>query len=197
MPVVTWSVFGLTTLVALIGWREAGAQLTSVYRLFPLLGLLAFSTMWGHYVAWSLRVYSGADPQSYGLYSRITSILVLVLILLHPLLLILKLQADGAGLPPASYAAYVAPGRVGFVYLGMLSLGVFLLYETKKWLKKYRIIWQAVLVANHLAMFGIIVHALSLGSDVQSTFLYVVWYFYGISLLAMFGYLASKRTLLS
>lgn len=193
--IIVWCIFAATSAVAVLGWSRNSTELTSVYRLFPLIGLLAFSTMWGHYVVWSINTYSSADSNKYRLYSKFTHWLVLICILLHPGLIIYKLNADGFGLPPKSYSSYVGSALVGYVILGSICLAIFLIFELKKYLVRYKKVWSIVLILNHLAMLGIVIHALRLGSDLATSGFRYVWIFYGISLLFIYFYLYKNKKL--
>jgi len=77
----------------------------------------------------------------------------------------------------------------------MVSLFAFLAFEFKKWLQSKPNVWKAVLIANHLAMLGIVLHAFKLGSSVKQAPLKYIWPIYGLSLLAIYAYLASKKKL--
>ena len=191
-----WGIFGFTTLMSVWAWSKLGTDVTNLYRLFPLFGLIAFGTMWGHYMVWALRVWSGAEASKTALYSKVTQWVVLVSILLHPALIIYKLNADGLGTPPESYKAYVGEALVGFVFLGMICLIAFIAFEFKKYLQSRGAIWKAVLIANHLAMLGIVIHALKLGNSVKQAPLKYLWPIYGLSLLGVYVYLASKKKLI-
>jgi hypothetical protein len=80
--------------------------------------------------------------------------------------------------------------------LGTVCLLAFLAFEFKKWLVPHKRVWQGVLIANHLAMLGIVIHALKLGSSVKQMPLKVLWPIYGISLVAVYLYLAYKKKLI-
>lgn len=192
---VAWGVFAFANILAVWGWSQLGTDVSNLYRLFPLFGLIAFSTMWGHYVVWALREWSGADSDKTTAYSKITQWIVLGAILLHPTLLVYQLKADGLGLPPESYKAYVGESLFVFVILGTLCLFIFLAFEFKKYLSKKPNLWKTVLALNHIAMLGIVVHALMLGNSVKQVPLMFVWPIYGISLIGIYIYLASKQKL--
>ena len=190
-----WGIFAFTTVMSVWSWSKIGTDISNPYRLFPLLGLIGFVTMWGHYIVWALREWSGAEAAKTEMYSKVTHLVVLVSILLHPALLIFKLNADGLGVPPESYKAYVGDALVGFVFLGTVCLIAFLAFELKKYIKQYATVWKVVMVANHLAMLGIVVHAIKLGNSVKQAPLKYIWPVYGVSLLAVYLYLASKKKL--
>jgi hypothetical protein len=192
---VAWSIFAITTALAVWSWTQLGVRFNDPYRLFPLFGLVGFSTMWGHYVVWTLRTYSNADAIKTKLYSTFTHYLVLVCILLHPAVIIYKLYADGHGLPPASYKFYVAPQMVAFVLLGTVSLFAFLAFELKTYLSHKKTIWKIILALNHAAMLGIVIHAYKVGNTIHLAPLKYVWPLYGLALVGIYIYLGTQKKL--
>jgi hypothetical protein len=190
---ITWSLGGFVVLASFIVWKKELHNL-SLYSLFPLLGLLAFSLMWTHYVLHAMKEFSGLEKSVNQLYSKITSKTVLALLLLHPGLLIYKLFVDGYGLPPKSYSGYVAQSMVGFVLLGTISWLVFISFEFKSKLQK-RSWWKYVLIANAVAMIMILIHSLKLGQNLQVGALRYIWYFYGASLISAYIFLMYKKKL--
>lgn len=191
-----WAIFVFTSILAFWAWAKLGTNVSNIYHLFPLFGLIGFSTMWGHYMVWALREWSGADSAKTAMYSKVTHWVVLLCIVVHPSLIIYKLSADGFGLPPASYKAYVGAKLAGFVLLGTLCLFAFLAFELEKWLHTNTQVWKTILVFNHLAMLGIVVHALKLGQSVKQAPLKYIWPIYGITLVGIYIYLASKKKLI-
>lgn len=191
---LNWAAWGISLAAAglavvvwgqALDWRVIGI---SSYKLFPLLGLLAFSLMWSHYIASALRRHFGLDKSVLAKYFEVTSLVVLLAIVLHPGLLIWQLWRDGLGLPPGSYLQnYVAPALRWAAALGSVSWLAFIAYEfrrkfgTRKW-------WRFVQYASDAAMLGIFFHALNLGSHLQSGWYQYVWYFYGITLVATLLY---------
>jgi len=125
-------------------------------------------------------------------YYRLTSYIVLVAILLHPSLLAYQRFRDGFGLPPGSETSYVMPGLGWLIVVGMCSLLVFLAYELHRWFK-YRLWWKYVIYAGDAAMVAIFYHGLRLGSQLQAGWFHMVWWFYGISLIAMLLYKYYKQ----
>jgi hypothetical protein len=155
------------------------------YRTFPVLGLLAFSLMWTHYIIGALRDMQAVDPELMRSYFRYTGYAVLVLVCLHPGLLIYQLFRDGAGLPPGSYEHYVAQGMGWITLVGTASLLVFLSFELHRFFGKQPW-WHWVVDASDAAMLAIVYHSLRLGSDLhrQVWFRYV-WWFYAVTLFAV------------
>ena len=193
---IAWGMFALTTTLSLWGWLANSDDPSNPYQLFRFFGLFAFSTMLGHYLIWTLKVYADTDNSATKQYSSISSWLVLVSLLAHPSMLIARLARDGYGLPPESYEAYVGKAMLPFVFLGMLALMAFLAFELKKWLSSKKPIWTAVLIFNHLAMVAVWVHALKLGSSMDSVPLNIVWPVYGVLYVICIVYLLQKRRLL-
>lgn len=187
-PVLAWVPWTLTTVVALLavivwakslGWQFGGL---STYSIFPVLGLVAFSIMWSHYMAGVMRrtFLKNVELKKY---FKWTGYVVLVLILLHPGLLIYQRFHDGFGLPPGSYKSYVAPGMAWLTLLGSVSLLVFLSFELKRWFDDKNW-WKYVLILNDVAMVGIFYHGLKLGTQTHIKWFMYIWWFYGIALIA-------------
>lgn len=152
----------------------------SVYDVFPLFGLIAFSLMWGHYMVGGLRAAFHLENRKINKwYFKSTAAIVLGALLLHPSLLIWQLYHDGFGLPPKSYVNhYIAPGLAWAVYLGTVSWLAFMAFELRRWYGK-KPWWKYVQYANDLAIWGIYVHGLKLGADVAAPWLLYVWWVFG------------------
>lgn len=181
--VAAWGLSLLVCLLAILFWgHDYHWQLIPVnnYVLFPLLGLLAFSLMWAHYMAGALRQWLGLDRAVLRSYFETTSSAVLVLICLHPSLLIYQRFRDGAGLPPGSYESYVAPGMGWITLLGTVSLLVFLAFEFRRFYGQRRW-WHFVTEAGDAAMLAIVYHGLRLGHQLHGWYL-GVWWFYAATL---------------
>ena len=179
-----WLTAGVVTVLSFVAWA-ANYQWhlwpLSTYQLFPLLGLMAFSIMWTHYVVGAMQAIWPVDASAAKQYFRITGYLVLVLICLHPGLLIYQRFKDGFGLPPHSYETYVAPGLGWVTILGTGSLLVFLAFELHRFFDKQSW-WHYVVNASDVAMLAIVYHGLRLGSTVHQGWFRTVWIFYGITL---------------
>lgn len=189
LQLAAYSLTSLTLLLAIIVWGQSnGWNLThlSSYQVFPVLGLLAFSIMWSQYMMEALRNFR---PQLADIanYFKRTSWVVLVLILLHPGLLIFQRFRDGYGLPPGSYTSYVAPMQKWIVLLGSVSLLIFIAFEFKKFFQKHGV-WHYVQILNDIAIAAIFYHALRLGTQLHQQWYQIIWYIYGVSLLAALAY---------
>ena len=196
--VVAWGLVTLVLMLAVLVWsqiRLTGDHVT-IYDIFPVLGLSAFSIMWCHYVVGAFAKYFNSEKSSGLVYFyKITEIIVLVLLLLHPGLLIVNLWFDGFGLPPFSYLqAY--PGMVhGFaLLLGSISLLAFLAFEFHRKFGQ-RPWWKYVDYASMVAMIAIFFHALLLGGELAVVWFKVVWLFYGVTLIGaiIYGFQQNRR----
>ena len=179
----------LTTLLAVTAWGSLyrwHIPFDSLYVLFPLLGLLAFSVMWSQYMVEATKNIFTPAPRLLKYY-KYTSWIVLVLIVLHPGLLIAQRFRDGYGLPPGSYLSYVAPAQEWLVLLGTASLLVFLAFALKRWLGRYSW-WRYVLFLNDVAIVAIFYHGLRLGQTLQAGWFQTLWWFYGLTLVAALSY---------
>jgi hypothetical protein len=190
-----WSLTCIVSIIAIVAWgRYYGWQLTPIssYQLFPVLGLLAFSIMWSHYMAVVLRSWLQLDKRVLSSYFRLTGYAVLVLICLHPGILIYQRFRDGYGLPPHSYESYVAPGLGWVTLLGTASLLVFLAFEFHR-VYGQRSWWHYVADASDGAMLVILYHGLRLGRQLQSGWFRGVWLFYFATLVAALTYKYTQR----
>lgn len=184
-----WGLAGLVSLLAILSWgQDYGWKLTpfSPYVFFPVLGTLAFSLMWSHYVTGTIREFAGVPTERLASYFRVTGYAVLVLICLHPGLLIYQRFRDGYGLPPSSYLSYVAPGLGWVAMLGAVSLLIFLAFELHRFFGN-RSWWKYVVDASDFAMLAIFYHGLRLGQ--LHGWFQIIWWLYGIVLI---GVLARK-----
>ncbi|HUP26081.1 MAG TPA: hypothetical protein VM124_00345 [Candidatus Limnocylindrales bacterium] len=195
LQIFAWSLSITVTVIAVIAWGQSNSwQLSglSTYQIFPLLGLLAFSIMWSHYVAAVLRLYYKYDKGLLSRYFEVTSLVVLASILLHPGLLGWQLWRDGLGLPPANELHYVAPDMRLYIIIAMISYVIFLAYEFRR---KFgaRTWWKYIAYASDTAMILIFIHSLKLGSQLQMGWFRAVWYLYGLTLLGCLAYIYSQK----
>lgn len=193
---VAWGLAAATTLLSVVVWgqlRQWTFTDLTAYDVFPVLGLVAFGLMWGHYVIAVIRSHYRLPESATNQYFEVTSLIVLACILLHPGLLIFQLWNDGFGLPPGSYLEhYVAPGLKWAALLGSLSLIAFLLFELRHWFSKASW-WRYIGYVNDIAMIAILIHGFQLGSHLQSGWFRGVWMFYTLTLLACIAILYSRK----
>ncbi|MDZ7744568.1 MAG: hypothetical protein U5K77_02280 [Candidatus Saccharibacteria bacterium] len=190
-----WGISVGSVLLAILAWgQDFRWQINDMtpYQWFPLLGLIAFSLMWAHYVASVVRQHNKIEPTVLKRYFDSTSVVVLIAILLHPGLLAYQLVEDGLGRPPDSFYDYVGQAMGLSITLGYVALGAFLLYEFRHWFGQ-RSWWRFISYASDVAILLIYLHALRLGSQLVSGWYLGVWYFYGATLLASLVYIHSRR----
>lgn len=188
--IIAWGLAATVSVLAVIAWGQYyqwHLWPLSPYQFFPVLGLLAFSILWTHYMAVTLRSYWNLDRAVLASYFRYTGYAVLVLICLHPGILIYSRFRDGFGLPPGSYERYVAPGLGWVTLLGTVSWLVFLAFEFRRVLGKKRW-WPYVANASDFAMLAIMYHGLRLGHQLQTGWFRGVWLFYFVTLVAVLIY---------
>ncbi len=196
LNIIAWILSGLVMVIAFLAWGQSFSWQFShldSFRIFPILGLTAFSLMWGHYIMSAARQYLAVPKQALHRYFEVTSLAVLTAILLHPGLLWWQLWRDGLGLPPGSYLNhYVAPSLRWAAILGTISLFIFLGYEFRR-LFSTRSWWHYVEYATDAAIIAIYIHALKLGTQLQSGWFKLVWWFYGLTLLISLIYIYYRR----
>lgn len=195
LQVAAWGLSALVVVLAIVAWGSSYQwhfmHFTS-YELFPVLGLIAYSLMWTHYIASLARELLKLPKRILIPYFNWTSYVVLAAICLHPGLLIYQRYKDGYGFPPHSYESYVRPGLGYVTIIGSASLLVFLAYEFRRRYAE-RSWWRFVNYAVDVAMLGILYHSLRLGDQLQHGWFRGVWYFYGITLIGCLVYKYTKR----
>ena len=181
-----WTICGLVSIIAFYAWGMTyGWKLSfDPYQIFPLMGLLAFSIMWSHYLAGFIRTSMGIRKSVLSSYFQNTSTLVLALLLLHPAIIIFQRFRDGYGLPPGSYMSYVAPGLGWVTLLGTISWFIFIAFEFRRKFSA-RSWWKYVPLAGDFAMLAIVYHGLRIGSQLQSGWFRSLWVIYGLSLIVI------------
>lgn len=183
-----WLLTIVVVLVAIAGWRGGLSGNFTVYTLFPLFGLIAFSLLWAMYVTMALRIWAKVPAKALHTFFNVTSACALAAILLHPGLLEWQLWRDGFGLPPESVLQhYIAPSFAGAVVVGLICFTIFILFEARRIFQKYRW-WRIMEVLTDLAVVAILYHSLQLGRNLQHGWLRYVWFFYGATLIASLIY---------
>lgn len=191
-----WLLTGLVASLAFISWGQGFnwrfSQL-SVYQIFPIFGLLAFSFIWVMYVAGFLLRHLKIESDALSAYFKIMSVLVLATILLHPGLLWWQLWNDGLGLPPGSYLQhYVAPGLKWAVIVSSVAWLIFLAYEFR-YKYKVRRWWKYFEYTADAAIVGLFFHSLFLGTNLHQGWLRIIWFFYGAVLAGILIDLYSRK----
>jgi hypothetical protein len=179
-----WLLGIIVSVLAVLAWGlDYGFSAPfNTYQFFPLLGLLAFSLMWSHYIIGTIGELFKVTGDKLKPYFRWTGYVVLVLLCLHPGLLVYQRFRDGAGLPPGSYESYVSPNLAWITLLGTASLLVFLAFELHRIYGK-KPWFRYVQDASDPAMLAIAYHGLKLGSNLQLGWFQTVWWFYALTLL--------------
>ena len=185
LRLIAWSLAAGSSSLAIIAWGQSlhwELSTLSIYQFFPVLGLLAFSLMWSHFmVGWLRRRWHQEKTVVHG-YFEITSWVVLAALLLHPGLLAWQLWRDGFGLPPNSYLEhYVSPELGWIIWLGIVSLTAFLLFELRRVYQTARW-WPFIASLSDIAILLIWYHGYRLGGNLQSGWFKMVWFVYGLTL---------------
>jgi len=144
-------------------------------NLFPFFGLAGFTMLWLHAISgvfeeW-LRKHINFDRFVY-----ITSTLILICIIAHPLLLLIGLGFDVLSVFSYYEALYIWLAVVGWLLL--------ITYDIGKKLKKYDFFvknWNNILIISNIGFILTFFHSISIGSDLQSGLLRFVWIFYGVT----------------
>lgn len=193
VQLTSWAISMVAAVAVFISWGHSYYwQIYNSYQLFPIFGMLAFTLMWGHYIASVIRQLFGLEKEVLKSYFEITSGMVLVFILMHPGLLAWQLWRDEGLLPPGSELNYAGPALKGYILLAMVSLVVFLAYE---FYRKFgdRPWWKYIAFMTDLAMVAVLIHALKVGSHLQQGNLRNLWVFYGVTLVVSLGYIYYKK----
>lgn len=147
-------------------------------RLFPLVGLYAFTLVWSQVVLGSgMNLWRKVYPKIEG-YHRKQGVFTLLFAITHPTLLLI-------GVGPTAYftRTYVAPELMLFVWFGYVQLFLLILTALAALLRKkiawLRARWRVIHVLNYLVFILVWFHSWFLGSDVQPTNLKYLWWFFG------------------
>ena len=181
-----------TGVLAIIAWGQMndwGLTHPSLYKIFPLFGLMAFSLLLSQYIILALIRFTRADIERVQPYFEVSGFLVLWCIMLHPGLLVWQLWRDGLGLPPESYLRNYVPPDLGWVaMLGTVSFLIFFAYEFKRVFGE-RSWWRWIVYLSDVAMLAVFYHGFRLGDQLQGGWYRPVWLVYGILLLASLLYI--------
>lgn len=187
----SWGLVIVLSAAAVYVWGDSNSWTLSglsLYKWFPLFGLIAWLLMATHYFTGAFRILTPSLKRAPG-YKKITYYAVLASLLLHPGLLAYAQFNNGNGLPPVSFIDYVGESLKLAVALGSFSLVLFLSFEVFMRMKQKSIVqnyWWAVSISQSLAMTLIWIHALRLGSHITDGWFGVVWIMLGLALLPCF-----------
>jgi len=197
--VVELSVFGLLAIVITVWGSELDWRLGRVDRLalFPLLGMIAFATMWWHFLVGFVRRLK-PDHQELGRLHLISAYWVFAAFALHPVLLVSWGQDNDYQLLSLELLRdYAGPDSMGFITLGLLSLTAFIAFDIARVISRWtsvKRIWPFIDAASDVAFIGIWLHSLGLGRHVQEGWFRVFWILLGLSGI---GFIIYKRFHLS
>lgn len=185
----------VTGVLAIITWGQMndwGLAHPSVYKIFPLFGLLAFSFLLSQYIVLALLKMARADEAEKNRvqpYFEVSGFLILWALLLHPGLLVWQLWRDGFGLPPESYLRHYVPPELGWVaVLGTISFLIFIAYEFKR-IFGGRSWWRWVVYLSDVAMLAVLYHGFRLGDQLQGGWYRLLWLAYAVLLIAALLYI--------
>ncbi len=188
LPLVIWLAVLALPFFAWLHAQRNPLHLTA-YSIFPLLGMLAWTTMWSHYAYGSLRLAFPSLTKNVA-YSKTTEIFVLACIVLHPSLLAWQLWRTTGALPPTSFYKYVGSSLKLFVMSGSFALLLFLSYEVLHRLREKPMViknWRWISLSQMLAMVVIFVHGLKLGQNLRAGWMQFVWVCMGALLVPAFA----------
>ncbi len=165
-----------------IGNMSWALDLSLIFNLFPLFGLLAFTLLWLHAVSGAfepwLRKYINFDR-----FVQNTSILIFISIILHPLLLLI---------PVGFNFNQVFTYGEKYIWLAIIGWLLLITYDIAKFLKsKYDFFvknWTNILIISNIGFLMTFFHSLGVGDDLQSGLLRTVWIFYGLTAIVAIAY---------
>ncbi len=148
---------------------------TLIPNLFPLFGLAAFSILWLHAISgvfepW-LRIHFNFDR-----FVGITSILVLISIIAHPLLALATYDFSFGNL----FQNY----ETKYIWFAIIGWFLLITYDIGKILIKHDFFarnWNKILIISTVGFLLTFFHSLQIGSDLQSGPLRIIWIFYDIT----------------
>lgn len=183
--IFAWLLSLTVVVLAFIAWGQGFSwqfDRLSIYSVFPIFGLTAFSLIWSMYVVAFFKRHFKAEG-SLELYYKLIPVVIFAAILIHPGLLWWQLWRDGFGLPPESYLQhYIAPSLKWAVMIGTTAWFVFVIYEFRYKFRD-RSWWKYVEYAADAVFVSLFFHALALGHQIHhGTWFRYLWFFYGIVL---------------
>lgn len=189
---LAWLLLALAITVPFIEWGSSlgwSFEALTLYSVFPLLGLWAWSVMWTHYAYGAVLIADGKAKKD-KLYKKISGWFVLAALLMHPGLLALARFQSQDILPPESYYSYVGQGLAIYITFGFIAINAFLVFEILERLRHKQIVqryWKWVSLSQVVAMTLIFVHGLAIGQHLQSGWFQFYWIVLGAILIPCFG----------
>lgn len=178
-----WILLGVVYAISISLWMASiSGSIDSMYQFFPILGILAWTTMWVQYVV-ATAMRFGATSSSR--FTKWTGRIVLLLIIMHPSIFLVQRFIDTGLLPPASYISYVGSLRAWAISIAVAALATFLLYGILKQFRRKLItrgVWAYISLLQAVAMIAIFTHALAVGTSTSFDYFAVWWWLLGIVL---------------
>lgn len=175
-------------------WYD-GAQLVwgsgLLSSLFPAFGLVAFSIMYLHIVGRPFATWL-EQYVPFKTFERVSSNVVLSLLVLHPLFRTIYLVINDVSLwPSPALFQPIVLGVVGFFML--ISYDVGRAFYRSGWVSRH---WGSIDVLSTLGFYVIWIHAFMIGSDLQTEPLRTLWIVYGVSaaMASAYVFFIQKRT---
>lgn len=181
---IEWFLLASVYTVSIVLWLlTVSGSIGSMYQFFPILGVLAWVTMWTQYVVvTTARFGVKSNPHFFQWTGRLT----LALIILHPSIFLVQRFLDTGLLPPESYVSYVGPLRSWAIAIAIAAFMMFLLYDFARRFRRQLIsrgIWPYISMTQAIAMVAIFIHGLVVGSSTATSYFAVWWWFMGCVLL--------------
>ena len=183
---LSWILFAIIFMPFLIAYFASGLfAVHSPYSIFPILGLLAWSLLSTQYFMGAIR-HNTTQSIVNTRFTRISGVMIVIALVLHPLLPIVQLYIDTGLAPPASLAAFVGDSRMYLIWIAVTSLIFFLLFDLLRPYRKSLIkrgIWRFISLTQIFAMLLIFIHALLLGSLFTGAWTSAWWIFLNAALI--------------
>ena len=186
--------FSFVLLIPIYFWGVSFAwnfSTVSLYLLFPLLGLLAFSIMWVQVVVSAFEKWFSSRIDI-GKFWACSGIIVLILFIAHPLLALIGQYGYTQSWNPFNL---VSESEMVFIVLALIAFATFIVFEvTLRW--KNSIIQKIKPWIENGSLVGIIlvwVHSLNIGSHTRLGFMRYLWWFYGITAMLMIGFIFWRK----
>jgi hypothetical protein len=179
--------YPLWTRLKTLSWSLDSSLLSG---LFPVFGIIAFCILWLHAISGVFEPWL-RQRFDFDKFVRISSTIVFLSIILHPLFLLMGLGFSYGKL--MLYGKYVWYGIVGWILL--------MTYDVGKALIRYEFFsrnWNKILTVSTIGFLITFFHSLNIGSDLQTQPLRGIWIFYGTTaILATIYTYGIKRKALS
>ena len=142
-------------------------------NIFPALGIGAFTLLWLHSMSGVFEPWL-REQFDFDRFVRVTSIMILICLILHPLLLLIAMGS--------TFTQIIYGGK--YIWLGIIGWLLLITYDVGKVLNKNDFFvrhWHKILIISTIGFLLTFFHAINIGSDLQSGPLRIVWMFYGIT----------------